>query len=138
MGFHFLANLRRITKNLKQMRIGEEEVLEQIARNPKKEVKELKESYKNILWRKKALILDDNAVKFRGISSFPPDIENLNNPLAFFNYFFDKELMSTILDESNLFSTEKNVSRPVDLTEQDIRQFIFHISLVHMTDVISY
>ncbi|KAJ8927361.1 hypothetical protein NQ314_020136 [Rhamnusium bicolor] len=113
-----------LTKDDDNQRTGEEEVLDQIARNPKKEAKELKERYKNIFWRKKALILDDNYVKFREISSFPSEIENLSSSLAFFNYFFDKELMSTIVDEFNLFSTERNVSRNANLTEQDIRQFI--------------
>ncbi|KAJ8931524.1 hypothetical protein NQ314_015548 [Rhamnusium bicolor] len=96
------------TKDDGNQRTGEEEVLEQIARNPKKEAHELKERYKNILWRREASILDGNAVKFLGISSFPSEIENLSTPLAFFNYFFDKVLMSIIVDESNLFSTEKD------------------------------
>ncbi|KAJ8971196.1 hypothetical protein NQ314_000833 [Rhamnusium bicolor] len=129
------------TKDDGNQRTGKEEVMEQIAKNPKKEANELKERYKNILCRKKALILDDNAGKFRGISSFPHEIENLSTPLAFFNYFFDKELMSTIVDESNLFSTEKDASRPANLIEQDIRQFIgicVYVSLVHMPDVRSY
>ncbi|KAJ8962472.1 hypothetical protein NQ314_005709 [Rhamnusium bicolor] len=45
------------TKDDGNQRTGEEEVLEQIARNPKKEAKELKERCKNILWGKKAMIM---------------------------------------------------------------------------------
>ncbi|KAJ8954324.1 hypothetical protein NQ314_007128 [Rhamnusium bicolor] len=38
------------TKDDGNQRTGEDEVLEQMARNPKKEANELKERYKNILW----------------------------------------------------------------------------------------
>lgn len=114
---------------------------EEISRNPKQEAKELKTRYRNIIWRKKNLILDDDAKMFRGITSFPPNILNLSSPLSFFKYFFDDELISKIVNESNLFSVQKDITKPANITTQNINQYLgicIYMSIVHMPDVRSY
>ncbi|GLV61258.1 hypothetical protein CBL_21085, partial [Carabus blaptoides fortunei] len=90
---------------------------------------------KDILWKSKSLILNDQQLRFRGNVEVSEEIFALERPLQFFNYFFLSELVTKIVEESNLYAVRTKTERPPSFTETDIKQFlgiIIYNSLVNM------
>ena len=51
-------------------------------------------------------------------------------PIEFVNRFLDDELLSSIVEETNLYSTQKNPNKPLNVTMQEIRNFIGIVSMM--------
>lgn len=110
-------------------------------RDTKKELKELKERYSKIVWKKKNLILDEESKAFRGSTKLPTKITDLTTPYTFFKYFFDDVLIKNIVDQSNLYAIQVNPNKPANITPENIKQYLaicIYMSVVHMPNVRSY
>lgn len=109
--------------------------------DPKQALGELKKMYAKLIWRKQNLVLNDETLAFRGNTSLPTSISDLETPFAFFKYFFDDNLFEKIASESNLYSIQKDPNKPAMLSATDIRQYLgicIYMSVVHMPNVRSY
>ena len=99
------------------------------------------QNLRNIIWKKSSLNTPENITEFQGNSELNAELLNLESPYEFFQYFFSKELLEFISNQSNLYAVQKNPERPVSLNETDIKQYIgimFYMSLVRMPNVRSY
>lgn len=125
-----------IANNIQEGEDSEDQTLVEKA----KKMKQKKKS-SNIIWKKKNLVIDDSARSFGGNAQLPPEMMNLSTPYTFFKYFFTDELMKNIVEQSNLFSIEKDPSKPANITENDLRRYIgvcLYMSIVHMPNLRSY
>lgn len=90
---------------------------------------------KDILWKSKSLILNEDQLRFHGDVEVSEQISALERPVQFFNYFFSSELVKKILEETNLYAVQSKPERPPSFDENDIRQFfgiLIYTSLVNM------
>lgn len=65
----------------------------------------------------------------------PSILTDLFTPLSFFNYFFDNKLLGIIVEQSNLFSNNK------DIAKNDILKYLgicVYTSVVHMSNIRNY
>lgn len=81
-----------------------------------------------ITWRKKHLAMNEDALNFLGNSSLPNNILELETPYDFFKYLFTDSLLQTIVDQTNLYSVQKNPNKPANISMGDIQKF-FGIAL---------
>lgn len=77
----------------------------------------------SILWRKKNQQIEDCDMKFTGNMQLPSDVMELEAPFDFFKYFFT-DVINKIVEQSNLYALQKDVSRPANITETDLHKFI--------------
>ena len=49
-----------------------------------------------------------------------PNIDVVYEPIEFVNRFLDDELLSSIVEETSLYSTQKNPNKPLNMTMQEI------------------
>lgn len=64
-------------------------------------------------------------IKFKGDTSLPQDpFFDLESPLDFFNYFFSFNLLQHICEESLRYSLQKNVNKPFEITETDLKRYL--------------
>ena len=61
-----------------------------------------------------------------------PNKDVVYEPIEFVNRFLDDELLGSIVEETNLYSTQKNPNKPLNVTTQKIRNFI---DIVYMMSV---
>nr|CAI5847494.1 unnamed protein product [Callosobruchus analis] len=54
----------------------------------------------------------------------PREVADLETPLQLFKFLFTKEIISAITTKSNLYRSQKFIHRPINLTEDEIEQFI--------------
>lgn len=66
---------------------------------------------------------DESKIKFQGSSDLGPELSELDTPYACFKYFFTEDFMKIILEQTNLYATQKNpaISSAYNLT--DLRKF---------------
>lgn len=109
--------------------------------NLENQTNELKKMCSNVSWRKQHLILNDDVSAFRGNTSLPHALSDLQTPFEFFKYFFDDSLFQKIADESNLYSVQKDPGKPAMLSVVDIKKYLgicIYMSLVHISNVRDY
>lgn len=63
--------------------------------------------YRNILWSKKNLYINQDALEFKGSSKLLNFILDLDTPYKFFEYFLDDKFLQKVCDQTNLYSTQK-------------------------------
>lgn len=96
---------------------------------------------KNIIWKKKNLVLNDIQLAFLGDTTLPLEIRQLDSPIQFFMYLFPNDLIEMIKNETNLYSIQKDPKTTFTVSTLDIRQFIgivFFMSIAHLPRVRSY
>lgn len=92
-------------------------------------------------WKNKALNLSSEQINFRGITNLSDNILKLDTPFQVFQYLFPDEIVDYIRDQSNIYSTEKNLNKPLNATSIEIRQFIgilYYMSIVEMPNARMY
>ncbi|KAH9635094.1 hypothetical protein HF086_000815 [Spodoptera exigua] len=95
----------------------------------------------NVIWKTKNLELNEDQERFRGSSKLPNEILELQTPYQVFSYLFTDDIVDLIRDETNLYSVQKDASRPISVTSQEIRQFvgiIYFMSIIHLPNVRTY
>ncbi|XP_023943092.1 piggyBac transposable element-derived protein 4-like [Bicyclus anynana] len=98
-------------------------------------------SKRELQWKLKNLILNDQQVKFSGNSTLPSDLLELDTPIQFFLHLFPKEIMHLIAEQTNLYIIQKNPNQSFSVTESDIQKFIgivFLMSLIKLPRVTSH
>lgn len=101
----------------------------------------LKEIASKARWRRRSLHLNDENSNFLGQESLPQEIMDLQTPYSFFRYFFDDTLIDNIVYQSSLYSTQKDINKPANLTSESIKKYLgicIYMSLVHMPNIRSY
>lgn len=82
---------------------------------------------KGLVWKVKNLVLNSDQTAFLGSTTYPPELRDqtaAGTPYSIFNYFLTSEILEKIVEESNLYSVQKNVTKPLNLTETELRKFI--------------
>ena len=78
----------------------------------------------------------DNSIKSIPIWSLsPPFISKLLSPVDYFRQFFDKEVLLHIVNQSNLFSCQRDVNKPLVLEIDELEQFLgicMYMSLIRL------
>lgn len=100
-----------------------------------------KENFKDLLWKNKNLVLNEDLLSFRGKSSIPTHIQELSTPYSFFRYFFDDELVQKIANESNLYSVQKNPAKATNIDTDDIKNFLgilIYMSVINLPSARHY
>lgn len=95
----------------------------------------------NVIWKNKHLQLNDEQLRFHGSTALPIELLELDTPYQIFSFLFGDDIIDLIRDETNLYSVQKDASKPVNVTSQEIRQFIgivYYMSIIHMPNVRSY
>ncbi|CAH2007399.1 unnamed protein product [Acanthoscelides obtectus] len=70
------------------------------------------------------LVKDPKLVEFTGNLNVPSEVSNLESPSEFLKFFLTKEMISAITTESNLYCSQKRINRPMNLTDDELEQFI--------------
>lgn len=78
----------------------------------------------NIIWRLRKNTFNDDAFIFKGNNTLPLDVMKLDTPYQFFKYFITDELLSTITEETNFYSSQINPSKPTNFINYDIQKFL--------------
>lgn len=79
---------------------------------------------RSLIWKKKNITLQPQNTKFLGDDSLPSIFTQMCDPVQFFNYYFPNSLIERITNETNLFSTQKNANKCVNVSSNEIRKFI--------------
>lgn len=75
-------------------------------------------------WKRKELFLGDEEKLFKGNLDYPDIITNLETPYQFFKYFFREELIQRIVDESILYTSQKDPAKPFIITNSDLQKYL--------------
>ena len=70
-----------------------------------------------------------------------PLAEIVREPIEYFKAFFDENIMQHIVDESNIFSVQKDSTKPLNLNIDELEQFIgtlFYMSMIKVSKVRLY
>ncbi|KAJ8975661.1 hypothetical protein NQ317_001001 [Molorchus minor] len=65
----------------------------------------------------------------------------LSTPYQFFRYFSPMNYFQRIADESNLYSIQKNISKPANIRTGDIKKYIgicIYMSVINMSNIRRY
>ena len=71
----------------------------------------------------------------------PHELKNLETPKDFFNYFFDDCLLSIITEQTELYSTQVDPSKPIILSKTELQRFLgilIMMSVDHVPNSRSY
>lgn len=82
-----------------------------------------------------------NEVAFRGDSSLPASIKELQTPMEFFNFFFTSEILEMIAKETNRCALQENINSTFYTTTAEIRHYIgimIYMSVYHYPNIDSY
>lgn len=100
-----------------------------------------KRQKRQMKWKQKNLVLNDQQTRFVGNTTLPPNLLELDTPIQYFFYFFPKELIRYITEQTNLYIIQKNPNQSFQVTDTDIQQFIgaaYMMSLIQLPRVTSH
>lgn len=96
-------------------------------------------SYGKILWKHSDFEFFE--LPFKGNINLSSEITNLSTPLAFFKYFFTDDFLQIIVDESNIYSCEKNPDNTFTLSSNLLQKYLgilIMTSAVYVPDIRKY
>jgi len=94
----------------------------------------------NIKWKVGNLITPDQCLLHEK-TILSDAILQLDTPLQFFSYFFDDKLIETILNETQLYSLQEDVNKPVNITKTELNRYIgilLYASVIHVPNIRDY
>ncbi|XP_037826738.1 piggyBac transposable element-derived protein 3-like [Lucilia sericata] len=97
--------------------------------------------FKRPLWRKRHMQHYSNIIKFRGNDALSPEILALKSPLDFFSFFISDDIISNIVEQSNLYAVQKDIAKPLNTTPDEIKRFMgvnYYMSVFKYPSVRSY
>ncbi|GFS91258.1 uncharacterized protein NPIL_449321 [Nephila pilipes] len=89
---------------------------------------------KNILWKNQSISLNEKIIKFYGDDTLPREIMDLDTLYQFLKYLWTDEIISKIYEESKRYVIQKNPSKHLTISENEINQYLgicIYASLVH-------
>ncbi|CAH4034244.1 unnamed protein product [Pieris brassicae] len=93
---------------------------------------------RGLVWKVKKIVLNSDQTAFHGDTTYPPELKDeatTGTPYSIFSHFITSEIVQRIVEESNLYSVQKNVTKPLNLSETELRKFM--AILIYMS-VIKY
>ncbi|CAB3259687.1 unnamed protein product [Arctia plantaginis] len=74
---------------------------------------------RELVWKKCNLEFSEDRIRFIGNTGLSPKLAKLETPFQFFTQFLNEEILIKIVDETNLYITQKGISNcpPVTATE---------------------
>ncbi|KAJ0177483.1 hypothetical protein K1T71_007492 [Dendrolimus kikuchii] len=93
---------------------------------------------RGLVWKVKKIVLNSDQTAFHGDTAYPPELKDeatTGTPYSIFSHFITSEIVQRIVEESNLYSVQKNVTKPLNLSETELRKFM--AILIYMS-VIKY
>ncbi|CAG5033934.1 unnamed protein product [Parnassius apollo] len=95
----------------------------------------------SIIRKTKNLELNEDQVRFRGSSKLPNETLESKTPYQAFSYLFTDDIVDLIRDETNLYNVHKDANKPINVTSQEIREFVgitYFMSIIHLPNVRMY
>ena len=90
------------------------------SRDPPKKTKK-----DRLFWRE---VADDNDIweipEWLGSIEVEPENQSISTLLSYFRKFFTDDLLSLIVDQSNLYASQVNVNKPLNLTVNELEQWL--------------
>lgn len=80
--------------------------------------------FSKIIYRQQQIQLHVNEVAFQGDCRLPLVARELTTPMQFFLYFFDKDIVQMIVQETNRHAVVENVNTNFSITEVDVCKYI--------------
>ncbi|XP_026462686.1 piggyBac transposable element-derived protein 1-like [Ctenocephalides felis] len=93
------------------------------------------------IWKKNSLQLHVNEVAFRGDSSLPAEVKELTTPMQLFCYFFSKEIIDIVVEETNGCVLSKDINTTFSVDADDVYKYIgihLYMSLYRFQNLESY
>ncbi|KAL4126484.1 hypothetical protein QTP88_010706 [Uroleucon formosanum] len=92
-------------------------------------------------WIKGNFTQNESVIKFKTEFPMPHELKNLETTKDFFNYFFDDCLLSIITEQTKLYSTQVDPSKPITLSKTELQRFLgilIMMSVNHVSNSRSY
>ncbi|KAF0770169.1 piggyBac transposable element-derived protein 3-like [Aphis craccivora] len=92
-------------------------------------------------WIKGNFTQNESVIKFNSELPMPNELKNLETPKDFFNYFFDDCLLSIIIKQTELYSTQVDPSKPITVSKTELQRFLgifIMMSVDHIPNSRSY
>lgn len=67
---------------------------------------------------------DESKITFQGSLDLNPEISQVDTPYTCFSYFFTEQFMNSIVEQTNLYATQKNLENNTAYSLSDLRKFI--------------
>ncbi|CAK1581011.1 unnamed protein product [Parnassius mnemosyne] len=96
---------------------------------------------RELIWKKRNLQYSEERIRFTGNTDLSSPLAALETPFQFFSEFMNEDILTVIVEQTNLYTTQKNVSNCPPVTATEIRQFlgiIIFMSVYHYPNVRSY
>lgn len=83
-------------------------------------------SAENVPWHdsRRWSIYEPEKYLFIGNSTYPESFSELDDPLSYFRYFLNNEILDVIVRESNQYAAEKKDGNDLKLTRNELLKFI--------------
>lgn len=95
----------------------------------------------SIIWNKQSFEMNEDRTTFHGNDQFSSEILKLDSPYKFFSYFITNSLIDKIVEQTNLYSIQQDVNKPVNVNMLEIKKFIgilIYMSVYKYPNVRSY
>lgn len=92
-------------------------------------------------WIKGNFTQNESVIQFKTEFPMPHELKKLETPKDFFNYFFDDCLLSIITEQTELYSTQVDPSKPFILSKTELQRFLgilIMMSIDHVPNSRSY
>ncbi|CAH2215500.1 jg1163 [Pararge aegeria aegeria] len=69
---------------------------------------------RGLVWKVKKIVLNSDQTAFHGDTTYPPELKDeatTGTPYSIFSHFITSEIVQRIVEESNLYSVQKNVTK---------------------------
>lgn len=99
---------------------------------------------KGLVWKVKKFVLNSDQTTFLGNTTYPPELRDQSTtgtPYSIFSYFITSEIIQKIVEESNLYSVQKNVTKPLNISETELKKFmaiLLYMSIIRYPNVRLY
>ncbi|KAJ8929521.1 hypothetical protein NQ314_017779 [Rhamnusium bicolor] len=112
-----------------------------LARLQNKKITNKKQRKEEIIWLDDSLNVSQEDNAWTDFQSLPADICEMDQPYQFFSYFFTKDILSYITEQTNLFSVQVRPEKPANISEDEIKAFVgifIYMSVIHLPSTRSY
>ncbi|CAB3222399.1 unnamed protein product [Arctia plantaginis] len=81
-------------------------------------------SKRPLVWRKRNLITTEDSLIFRGETQITEALMSCNTPYDFFSFNFASDLKKQIVEQSNLYAAQKQISNSENINENILNKFL--------------
>lgn len=81
-------------------------------------------SKRPLVWRKRNLVTAEDSLIFRGETQITEVLMSCDTPYDFFSFYFTSDLKKQIVEQSNLYAAQKQISNPEIINENILNKFL--------------